>query len=252
MQNKLLDLSLDEIKNGYSYNSEKRSYECLVCGKTYEEGEIFPIENRFFDARHAVARHVKIEHQGVLETLLSIDKKYSGLTEKQTDLLRDFARGLTDKEIAQKNGVAASTIRHQKFMFREKAKQAKMYLATFELVEEIAAADSGERLVKTHPGATMVDERYMLSFDENNKIIKNYFIDGDTLKLKRFPAKEKKKIAVLRKIAEQFDDSRKYTEIEINNVIEGIYEDIATIRRYLIQYGFLDRTSDCSEYWVKK
>ncbi len=30
------------------------------------------------------------------------------------------------------------------------------------------------------------------------------------------------------------------------------YDDNATIRRYLIEYGFLDRSKDCSKYWVKE
>ncbi|MBJ6950597.1 DUF2087 domain-containing protein, partial [Vibrio cholerae] len=29
------------------------------------------------------------------------------------------------------------------------------------------------------------------------------------------------------------------------------YPDFVTLRRYLIEYGFLDRTDDGSQYWVK-
>ena len=36
-----------------------------------------------------------------------------------------------------------------------------------------------------------------------------------------------------------------------NSVLKLIYEDYATIRRYLIEYGFMERTNDCKEYWVK-
>ena len=35
-------------------------------------------------------------------------------------------------------------------------------------------------------------------------------------------------------------------------ILKRIYEDNATIRRYLIEYGFLDRSKDCSKYWVKE
>ena len=31
-----------------------------------------------------------------------------------------------------------------------------------------------------------------------------------------------------------------------------MYEDYVHIRRYLIEYGFLDRKADGSAYWVKK
>lgn len=252
MINRILDTSLSEIKEGYVFNPDKDMYECLICGETFEVGEIFTFDNRMFEAFRAVKEHVKAEHGGVLEILLDTDKKYTGLTEKQNGLLRDIASGLSDKEIASKNGVASATIRHQRFTFREKAKQAKMFLATYELVEQAASSDSSNVLVKAHAGATMVDERYNLTVEENEKIIKNYFIEGDSLKLKILPSKEKKKIAVLRKIAGQFDESKKYSEIELNEILKLIYDDIATVRRYLIEYGFFDRTNDCKEYWIKK
>ncbi|WP_374967568.1 DUF2087 domain-containing protein [Lysinibacillus sp. RS5] len=30
------------------------------------------------------------------------------------------------------------------------------------------------------------------------------------------------------------------------------YSDYVSIRRYLIEYGFLDRSDDCTTYWVKE
>lgn len=29
-------------------------------------------------------------------------------------------------------------------------------------------------------------------------------------------------------------------------------EDYVTIRRYLIEYGFMERTNDCKEYWINE
>lgn len=247
----ILNMSLNELKEGYVYNRDKSRYECLMCNVCFEEGEIFTFDNRLFVAKRAIKEHIRMDHGGVIDKLLETDKKYTGLTEKQKNLLIDISRGLTDKEIAKKNGVATATIRHQKFIFREKAKQAKMYMAIYESVELAANSDVKHQLVTTHTGATMVDERYVLTVEENEKIIMNYFEEGDTLRLKILPSKEKKKIAVLRKITESFDSSKKYSEKELNDIIKFIYDDIATIRRYLIQYGFLDRTKDGSQYWVK-
>ncbi|WP_236719720.1 DUF2087 domain-containing protein [Neobacillus mesonae] len=34
-------------------------------------------------------------------------------------------------------------------------------------------------------------------------------------------------------------------------MLKSIYADFATIRRYLIEYGFMDRSKDCMKYWVK-
>ncbi|HEX9062442.1 MAG TPA: DUF2087 domain-containing protein, partial [Clostridia bacterium] len=58
-------------------------------------------------------------------------------------------------------------------------------------------------------------------------------------------------IVILKKISEQFEKNKRYSEKELNHIIKEIYEDFATIRRYLIEYGFMERTNDCKEYWLK-
>ena len=63
--------------------------------------------------------------------------------------------------------------------------------------------------------------------------------------------REKRKIVVLRKIAALFQPGEKYSEIQINTMLKEVFADFATIRRYLIEYGFMERTKDCKEYWVK-
>ncbi|WP_350445898.1 DUF2087 domain-containing protein [Anaeromonas frigoriresistens] len=252
MDNQIFDSELNEIKNGYKFNSKEEHYKCLQCGDIFEIGRIYEIENRLYEAYKAIKEHNKVVHGGVLENLLSYDKKYTGITEKQSSLLKDISKGLSDKEIAKKNGIAPSTVRHQRFILREKAKQAKLYLAIFESVELLTNQDSKERLVKPHGGAKMLDERYIITNNEHKKVINTYFESQDPLILKSFPSKEKRKISVLREIASIFDQEKKYTEKELNNILKLIYPDIATIRRYLIEYGFFDRTKDCSSYWIKE
>ena len=68
--------------------------------------------------------------------------------------------------------------------------------------------------------------------------------------LKDFSPKEKKKIVILGKIAEQFEHGRQYSEKEVNQILKPIYEDYMTIRRYLIIYGFMERTKDGARYWL--
>ena len=38
---------------------------------------------------------------------------------------------------------------------------------------------------------------------------------------------------------------------KLNEIIQPIYEDYVQIRRYLIEYGFMDRKEDGSAYWIK-
>ena len=255
MINKILQISLDEVKSGYSFNSENRIYTCLVCGKEFETGEVFSFEGRFYEASKAIYLHVKKEHGNMFNILASYDKKYTGITENQKELLQMICDGLSDNEIAKKTGVAPATIRHQRFVFREKAKQVKLYLAIFEAVEDAISDKKGKKLnddlIDVHSGAKMVDDRYFITKTEEDKIIATAFVSLQPLKLKAFSPKEKKKIVILRKISAQFNKGAKYSEKEVNSILKPIFEDYATIRRYLIEYGFMERTNDCKEYWLK-
>lgn len=103
-----------------------------------------------------------------------------------------------------------------------------------------------------HSGAVLVDERYMVTGEETQKIIDAFFISTDPLRLKNFSSKEKKKLVILQVIAEQFESGKRYGEKEVNRILEAIYPDYASIRRHLIEYGFMGRTQDCTEYWLKE
>ncbi len=242
--------SVETIKKGYCYEPATHTYSCMLCGESFEEGEIFKVGERYYDALRAVRLHVEQAHGGVFRHLLESDSKYNTITEKQKELLSLIHSGLSDQAIAQKLGVTASTIRHQKFSFREKAKQAKLYLSLYELTTEETPPDQ-DALVPIHEGANMIDDRYVITKEEREKILSAVFISLAPLKLKLFSAKEKKKIVTLQKIMELFEQGRIYTEKEVNQILKDVYSDFPTIRRYLIEYGFMERSKDCRDYWVK-
>lgn len=253
MNYNLTDASSADMKRGFCFDEKTGRYVCLICGRHYNRGEIYEKNGRYFDAEKAVQMHVNDEHGSVFDCLIAQDKKRTGLTEVQKDLMTSFYRGLGDKEIAEKTGTSASTVRFQRYNLREKAKQARVYLVLAELMEESilnhnkAAAEINE----VHSGATMVDERYMVTQKESEQILKQYFEPGSQLKLNAFPPKEKRKLVILKRIASEFEYGIRYNEKQVNRILENIYSDYATIRRYLLEYGFMVRTADCSEYWLK-
>lgn len=255
MLNKLLQTSVDEIKNGYTRLSEDQVYTCLVCGQRYAVGEVFSFDGKFYDAEKAVQQHVEQEHGDMMEVLTSFSKKFTGLTRNQIEVMMMMYQGLSDQTIAKQTGLAPATIRQQRFILREKAKQAKVYLAIFELFEKAASdkktRSSDDEMISIHPTATMIDERYYMTRAEEEKILSMSFESMDPLILRVFPPKEKRKLAILRRIIQEFEKERIYSEKEINAVLKPIYADYVTIRRYLIEYGFMDRTTDCREYWLK-
>lgn len=66
-----------------------------------------------------------------------------------------------------------------------------------------------------------------------------YFKEG---KLMTIPKKEKNKILVLQVVLEMLKDkSLEFTEKELNEAIKEIYSDYSLIRRYLVDYKFLER-----------
>jgi hypothetical protein len=256
MIEKLLEINFEDIKQGYTFNSASDKYICNICGCEFEKGEIFKAENRYFEAERMIKVHMHKEHSDLLQFLMAYDKKFTGITENQKELLSLISTGMTDGEIAKKMGVAPATIRHQRFTFREKAKQAKLYLAIYELASQSSgkakeAIDSKEIILDIHKGATMVDDRYLTTKGEEEQILETAFSSLSPLKLRNFSPKEKKKIVILRRIAEQFEKNKQYSEKELNSILKEIFEDFATIRRYLIEYGFMERTKDCKYYWIK-
>ncbi|MEG0274506.1 DUF2087 domain-containing protein [Amedibacillus sp. YH-ame10] len=234
---------LEDIKNGYTLD-EHNIYHCNFCDACFEDGEIFPIDGHFYRAQKAMEMHIKKEHSSVFAQLLQLDKKSSTVTDVQKKLLQYMYEGKSDKEIAELTNTSPSTVRHQRFVFKEKAKQMRMYLALYELSLE----GSFDDLIDVHDDARGVDERFVATLEEQQQVYDTMFVSQDPLRLKQIPAKEKKKIMVLRRICEELEPHRVYTENELNEFLKGIYEDHVTLRRYLIEYAFLHRTQDCTKY----
>ena len=104
-----------------------------------------------------------------------------------------FYSKISDKDMAKKLNVTEGTIRRQRFTFREKAKQAKFYLAMYELVFEDEPL-TAEQIVPIHNNAIYVDDRYLITAEEKQHIIETFFSSTHPLVLKSFSPKEKKKL----------------------------------------------------------
>lgn len=76
------------------------------------------------------------------------------------------------------------------------------------------------------------------SFSEKDKVLHAFFKDG---KLVKFPSQLKKQRFVLEKLVEAFDFDRTYTELEVNRVLVAFHDDVATLRRSLINERLMVR-----------
>jgi hypothetical protein len=72
------------------------------------------------------------------------------------------------------------------------------------------------------------------------------FVDGRG-QLTAIPASRRKRQIVLRWLAEQFDEQRRYRETEVNALIQRRHWDCATLRRELVGYGMMGREGGV--YW---
>ncbi|WP_438716996.1 DUF2087 domain-containing protein [Enterococcus sp. AZ109] len=231
--------TIEEYQKGYQYCDEV--YRCLYCEQTYEEGYIYPIDGKQAVAKKAIVHHLNTQHAGALGSLIAQRKEISGLSEIQQEILELFARQLSDSVIAQRLGISTSTVRNHRFKLREKEKQAKVFLSIMSLLRD-------EPFIPPHRGARMMDERYHITPAERTKVLATYFTkDG---RLTSLPSKEKRKVIVLGKIIEGFDASKNYSEAAVNEILLLVHEDYVTLRRYLIEYGFMNRTKDGKSYWV--
>jgi len=244
--------TIEEVKSGFIEN--KVEYKCIICEETFQKGRIYEINSELYDARKSAELHIEANHGSMLEYLLSMNSTFTGVSEVQRSLIKLISEGVSDKEIAERLGVAQSTIRNHRYKLREKEKQAKLFLAMMDLLskdtnQKINKLDK-EIICDAHKTATSLDDRYNITDKEKKKVIKTYMDENGGLK--SYPAKEKNKIIVLQEITRNFSKGKTYSEKEINRILKRIYEDYATIRRALIEYGFVERTNDCSSYWIKE
>lgn len=86
-----------------------------------------------------------------------------------------------------------------------------------------------------------------VSPEERATLVAKHMPEG---RLETFPLKEKARVAVIEHIAGFFRSDRVYSEREVDALLKGLAADHAKARRYLVDYGFLNRTPDGSRYWT--
>lgn len=78
----------------------------------------------------------------------------------------------------------------------------------------------------------------------SQKVLKNFFKHG---RLTQIPAQLKKRMVILEKISESFEPEREYTEMEVNHILLDFNDDVASLRRGLIEHKLLNREKGI--YW---
>jgi DNA-binding transcriptional ArsR family regulator len=140
-------------------------------------------------------------------------------------------RPLAGHELADRLDLTPPTISHH--MRR---------LVAARLVDVVADAQSRIYSLRTDAireiSTSVLNQQAAPESEEENAVLRAFF-DGP--RLRQIPASRKKRVVVLRRLLERFGPGRDYTEAEVNEMLREAHDDVATLRRELVDYGFMAR-----------
>jgi hypothetical protein len=141
-------------------------------------------------------------------------------------------RPLAGHELADRLSLTPPTISHHmrrlvaaRLVDVEPDAQSRIYSLRTDAIRELSGAALGE-------GASAPPS------EEDNAVLRAFF-EGP--RLRQIPASRKKRVIVLRRLLERFTPGRAYPEPEVNELLREAHEDVATLRRELVDYGFMVR-----------
>lgn len=171
------------------------------------------------DERETLHRHVALLKVIADETRLRI-----------LGLLAD--RDHTGKELAEVLGLTPPTVSHH----MRKLGDAGIVTATADAQRMIYSLNAQLlRDVRKQPTQSPASDG---AVDDREKTLRNFF---DGKRLKSIPAKRKQRVIVLQELLKRFEPGKTYPEAEVNDVLRDAHEDYATLRRELVDYGFMVR-----------
>jgi ArsR family transcriptional regulator len=114
------------------------------------------------------------------------------------------------------------------------------YYQTYSLLDDVLEKRLEEVVSLPQPdlAAEVQEDAY------RKKVLKTFFDKG---RLKQLPTQLKKRLIILERLADEFEPERQYTELEVNQMLLEFHEDVALLRREMVELGYMQR--DRGIYW---
>jgi len=180
-------------------------------------------------------------HESLLERLVEVFKAL-GDPSRLRILGAVAERPRTGKELADLLAAGAPTVSHHVAKLVDagliavrRDGQSRIYAL------DEAALGALTRLVAQRPYPELPEQASADDAEarERAKVIRDFF---DGARLKQIPAQRKKRVIVLQHLLTGFEPHRDYPEKEVNAILREAHEDVATLRRELVDYGFMTRS----------
>ncbi len=140
------------------------------------------------------------------------------------------ARPLSVEEIASAVDLTPATVSHHLALLREAGlvEAAHEQYYTVYRFRQQPLLDALRTIAEAPPAAEL--DADLAKYDQ--KVLRDYLVDG---KLTTIPTQRKKRDVILRYLVEQFEPGRVYSEKEVNQILVTYHDDVATLRRELVQ-----------------
>lgn len=119
--------------------------------------------------------------------------------------------------------------------------ERSQYYIMYHVKEEILNQNIKDIIYIKNPDEAAQKQRME---EYKNKVFKAFFEYG---KLKQIPSSNKKRYIILKELVKDFEYDRKYTEDEVNSILVKYNDDVAALRRYMVEERLMDRTPGI--YW---
>jgi biotin operon repressor len=155
------------------------------------------------------------------------------------------AREHSVQELAQLIGLKEPTVSHHLAMLREaglvRLRQDKN--THWYALEQKTLSQLSRAMLAREQLATLASPQTQTAGDD--RAVRNYLTPEG--RIKAFPATLKKRRPILAWLTRHFEEDRRYSEAEVNEIIERRHHDRETFRRELVAYRMLARKSGI--YW---